>query len=139
MMTRAFAMVLLCVTAACGDGVMLSPTPTLPNISGTWSGTGTSRTGGTPLTIRTVISQGAGESNALLSGTWSMSSADGQSSGSLSGLISTPGAVSLTLSPGDLRLCAFSVTLLASGNRMSGDFASERCAGSQSGSLTLTR
>lgn len=143
MMKRILGVIAIAVVmASCGGNSPSSPTaptpPPLPNITGTWTGSGTSRVTGGAFSMRVVFSQGVGTGNATLSGTWSSSSTQGPNGGSLSGLI-TGTSVRASLFTSDPRLCGFDATMIVSGTRMNGDYSGRSCSVTETGSVALTK
>lgn len=132
--------------AACGGDNSTSPSSSsTPNVSGTWTGTGSSRALGSSYSVRIVLAQGSGNT-AIINGTWSTSTA---AAGSLSSGIITGNAFqwSIFALGGGLHLtggtvsgsCQYTGTLIVSGNQMRGDYATGVCDRADSGTWTLTK
>lgn len=132
-------LVSMALFVGCGGGSDRSPaSPSQSvNISGSWLGSGESTVTRNSFSARATFAQ-AGTS---LSGTWStISGLNGPNSGSLSGTVSSGGAISIVLTPSDPRTCTFTVTMnLENPGRMAGSYASRQCTVSDSGPIRLLK
>ncbi len=132
-MRRGFLLgVLVCFAAACGGS---SPTePTALDIAGTWTGTITSNQVSGSGPVSATFSQ----SDASVSGTWSIIGPDGPDSGTLSGTLSGS-SVTLRLVSKVPTGCPYTMNATVSGNRMTGIYSATFCSVAVSGGVDLTK
>jgi hypothetical protein len=134
-----FVVALLAVTSSCGGADSSSPTAptsaptsqTVPNLTGTWTGTTFSTGTGTVASAGITFFQ----TGSALSGTWYA----GTTGGTLSGTINSSGGVSFTTTPSNPLTCPLSVTAVVANNVISGTWATTGCTEAITGTLSLTK
>ena len=143
-------------SAACNSSS--PPTgPSTPSVSGTWSGSITSK----PASLSTAVVPGArtrppgaittgyavdsdqaritlSQTDSSLSGSWSTTGPNGTNGGTLTGFIDGS-AVSMTLSPSSPTSCPYTATVTVSGNSMTGTYAAFNCTDASAGGIALMK
>jgi hypothetical protein len=125
-MKSLIALVLVVALAACG-GVGRT-------LSGNWSGT-VNVSGAGPGTATMSISQ----SGDGFVGTWQIAFAEGESSGSLEGVVIGDSTVTMQLYPSSPSACPYQIAATWSANTLSGSYETFNCSGRVSGRLDLQK
>lgn len=126
-MRKAFLLVVLCLTIACGSSPA-SPSPATEDISGTWAGFDAVR--------NAQITMSLSENAAVVNGTWTVS--DATHGGTLSGS-KTNSNVSVNFL-GNNSTCSLSFTgTLTSLTAMSGTIVGQTCTNNGGSSITFNK
>jgi len=128
------------VTSSCGTGIggdNSSPTAptsqTVPNLTGTWTGTTFSNSTGLTFSAGVTFFQ----TGSALSGTWY--AGGGTTGGTISGTVNSSGGVSFTTTPSNPLTCPLSVTAIVAGSTLGGTWATTGCTEAITGTLSLTK